>query len=83
MDCEVRRLMKKLSGRPVALAEYMLSNHATVRGCAASFGLSKSTVHTVLSISVGCCGALILAEYKAFKVKTDFCFHLIFLDFRI
>ena len=45
MDCEVRRLMKKLSGRPVALAEYMLSNHATVRGCAASFGLSKSTVH--------------------------------------
>ena len=45
MDCEVRRLMKKSSGRPVALAEYMLLNHATVRGCAACFGLSKSTVH--------------------------------------
>ena len=37
--------MKKLSGRPVALAEYMLSNRSTVRACAACFGLSKSTVH--------------------------------------
>ena len=45
MDCEVRRLMKKLSARPVALAEYMLTNRATVRACAACFGLSKSTVH--------------------------------------
>ena len=29
----------------MVLAEYMISNRATVRGCAACFGLSKSTVH--------------------------------------
>ena len=72
-----------ISDRVITLAQYIIENKATVRQTAKKFGVSKSTVHTVLSISVGCCGALILAEYKAFKVKTDFCFHLIFLDFRI
>ena len=37
--------MKNTSARPVALAEFMLLNKATVRACAACFGLSKSTVH--------------------------------------
>ena len=69
--------------RTIELANYIIENKSTVRAAAKKFNVSKSTVHTVLSISVGCCGALILAEYKAFKVKTDFCFHLIFLDFRI
>ena len=45
MDCEVRHSVKKTSKRPVMLAEYMLLNRATVRACAAGFGLSKSTVH--------------------------------------
>ena len=37
--------MNKLSNRPVELAEFMLAERATVRSCAACFGLSKSTVH--------------------------------------
>ena len=32
-------------GRCVILAQYMVDNNATVRGCAAVFGISKSTVH--------------------------------------
>ncbi len=31
--------------RCVLLAEYMIENNATVRSCAAVFGISKSTVH--------------------------------------
>lgn len=35
----------KLSQRPVVLGEFMIENRATVRACAARYGLSKSTVH--------------------------------------
>lgn len=31
--------------RSEILAKYMLDNNATVRSCASSFGISKSTVH--------------------------------------
>lgn len=39
--------------RAVALAEYIIDHGATVRAAAAKFGLSKSTVHTVVAIGVG------------------------------
>ncbi len=35
--------------RAELLAEYMIETGATVRGCAAHFGISKSTVHKDLS----------------------------------
>lgn len=39
--------------RVLELAEYILENKATVRKTAKVYNVSKSTVHTVLSISVG------------------------------
>ena len=39
--------------RAIKLGEYIVKTGATVRETAAKFGISKSTVHTVLSISVG------------------------------
>ncbi len=65
--------------RCLMLAEFIVENKATVRNAAKRFGVSKSTVHTVLSISVGWCGALNLAEYKAFKAKTENLFSPFFL----
>lgn len=46
--------------RAVELAEYIIENKATVRAAAKHFGISKSTVHTVPSIGVGCFGCLTL-----------------------
>ena len=46
--------------RAAALAQYIIENKATVRAAAAKFGVSKSTVHTVPSIGVGCFGCLTL-----------------------
>ncbi|MDR0856013.1 MAG: sporulation transcriptional regulator SpoIIID [Clostridiales bacterium] len=34
-----------ITRRALDLAAYVLSNHATVRGAATAFGVSKSTVH--------------------------------------
>ncbi len=45
--------------RAVELAEYIIENKATVRAAAKNFGVSKSTVHTVTTISVVCFGSLI------------------------
>ena len=42
--------------RAVALANYIIENNATVRKTASVFHISKSTVHTVLSICVGLYG---------------------------
>ena len=44
--------------RAVELAEYIVRNGATVRDAAKQFGVSKSTVHTVVPIGVGCIGCL-------------------------
>lgn len=42
--------------RVLSLADYIIKNKATVRAAAKKFGISKSTVHTVLSICVGLYG---------------------------
>jgi len=36
--------------RACELAEYIIENKATVRAAAKQFGISKSTVHTVVTI---------------------------------
>ncbi len=35
--------------RAIELAEYIIENKATVRSAAKKFGISKSTVHTVVT----------------------------------
>lgn len=42
--------------RAVELAQYIVENNATVRKTAKIFNISKSTVHTVVSIRVGYVG---------------------------
>ena len=42
--------------RACALAVYMIETGATVRAAAQHFGISKSTVHTVVTITNGLCG---------------------------
>ena len=46
--------------RTTALAHYIIENNTTVRKTAGVFHVSKSTVHTVLSICVGLYGWLII-----------------------
>jgi len=40
------------------VAKFMITTNATVRETAKKFGISKSTVHTVVLIGVGCIGCL-------------------------
>ena len=42
-----------IEDRVLDIAQYIIDNDATVRRTARIFNVSKSTVHTVLSISVG------------------------------
>ena len=42
--------------RAVEVAKFMITTNATVRETAKKFGISKSTVHTVVPIGVGCIG---------------------------
>ena len=42
--------------RTCDIANYIIENKSTVRTAAKKFGVSKSTVHTVRSICVGCVG---------------------------
>ncbi len=42
--------------RAVILGEYIMETGATVRAAAKVFGISKSTVHTVVTITNGLCG---------------------------
>lgn len=42
--------------RAVILGEYILETGATVRAAAKVFGISKSTVHTAVTLSNGSCG---------------------------
>lgn len=39
---------ERIEERTVMLAEYIIENKATVRTTAKKFGISKSTVHTVV-----------------------------------
>ena len=48
-----------IEDRARELAVYMIETGATVRAAAQHFGISKSTVHTVTTISVVCFGSLI------------------------
>ena len=40
------------------VAKFMITTNATVRETAKKFGISKSTVHTVVLIGIGCIGCL-------------------------
>ena len=42
--------------RAVEIASYIIENNATVRQTAKQFGISKSTVHTVVTKQNGSCG---------------------------
>lgn len=42
--------------RAYELGEYILETGATVRACAARYGISKSTVHTAVTLSNGLYG---------------------------
>lgn len=42
--------------RAVILGEYIIDTGATVRATAKVFNISKSTVHTVVTITNGSCG---------------------------
>ena len=42
--------------RAIVLGEYIIENKATVRTAAKQFNVSKSTVHTVVTITNGLCG---------------------------
>ena len=65
-------MKENLEQRSEMLALYLIENHATVRTAAKKFGISKSTVHTVISIGVGFIGCLSMweNETKLWKVLT-------------
>lgn len=44
--------------RAIELANYIIEEKTTIRAAAKKFGVSKSTVHTVFRIGVGCSGYL-------------------------
>lgn len=50
------RMKDYIEKRAVELAQYIVENNATVRKAAKIFNISKSTVHTVVSIRVGYVG---------------------------
>jgi len=45
-------LASETKDRCVVLADYMITNHATVRKTAAYYGISKSTVHKDLTLTL-------------------------------
>jgi len=44
-----KTLKEYIEGRAVAIANYIIDHNATVRQTAKKFGISKSTVHTVVT----------------------------------
>ena len=50
--------------RAVEVAKFMIHTNATVRETAKKFGISKSTVHTVVLIGAGCIGYLYFIIFK-------------------
>lgn len=55
MFCEVFLLKNKIDDRCIQLGEHIAKNSATVRSTAKKFGVSKSTVHTVVIKMKGFC----------------------------
>ena len=49
-------LTMDIEERTINIGHYIIDKKATVRAAAKFFGVSKSTVHTVRSICVGCIG---------------------------
>ena len=47
---------RQIEERAVDVAHYIVENNATVRQAAKAFGISKSTVHTVVTKQNGLCG---------------------------
>ena len=56
----------KINGRERAelLAEYVIESGATVRACAAKFGISKSTVHKDLAVRLRYINAVLYSQVK-------------------
>ena len=50
--------------RAEVLAEYVIETGATVRACAARFGISKSTVHKDLSVKLKYVNARLYSQVK-------------------
>lgn len=50
--------------RAEVLAEYVIETGDTVRGCAAYYGISKSTVHKDLSVKLRYTNAALYSEVK-------------------
>lgn len=50
--------------RAEVLAEYVIETGDTVRGCAAHYGISKSTVHKDLSVRLRYTNAVLYSEVK-------------------
>ena len=46
----------EIEARAVEIAEYVILTGATVRAASKHFGVSKSTVHTAVTLSNGSCG---------------------------
>lgn len=49
-------MRESVEERAVVLGKYIVDTGATVRVCAKKYGVSKSTVHTVVTITNGSCG---------------------------
>ena len=49
-DCRGFLMKKYIEERAVEVATYIIENNATVRQAAKQFGISKSTVHMVVTI---------------------------------
>ena len=58
-------LASETKDRCVVLADYMITNHATVRKTAAYYGISKSTVHKDLSERLRTVNHALYNEVKA------------------
>ncbi len=58
--------MIKMNGRDRAevLAEYVIETGDTVRGCAAHYGISKSTVHKDLTVKLRYTNAVLYSQVK-------------------
>ena len=58
------RMKDYIEKRAVELAQYIVENNATVRKTAKIFNISKSTVHTVVTIRVGYVGWWIMRQIE-------------------
>ena len=60
-------MKENIEERAERLALYIIENRTTVRAAAQKFGISKSTVHTVVTIRVGSIGHLIFVPFNLTK----------------